>query len=153
MTTSDPGTGPQAPGEHGPAYLPACPSCHALIGELHSDSCTIAWCAALGLQRYAVCDTEHGCRTDPLLDCRTTWSGLYPGFAECRELGWFAQLTPHGWANAGPATPGAIEDLNRLITTCVWDRQQGRYVLPADSKSAVPEARQAQPGERTGKDQ
>lgn len=150
MNTSDPSDRPEATGEHGPANLPACPNCHALIGELHTDACTIAWCAAVGLQRYGVCDAEHGCRTDPRLDCRTAWSGLYPGFAECRDLGWFARLTPDGWVSAEPGTPGAIEDLNRLMTEGAWDPQQGRYVVTGGATTAAPDARMPQPGKHSG---
>lgn len=33
------------------------------------------------------------CRRLPL-DDRMSWTGLWPGFAECREFGWFAKLVP-----------------------------------------------------------
>jgi hypothetical protein len=128
----DNGPGPQDP--------KGCPSCVAEIGELHADLCDIAWCAAVGLQRYGQCDTAHGCRTDPRRDCRTAWSGLHPGFAECRELGWYARLTPHGWESCDPGTPGAIEDLNRLMTRCTWDEQQQRYVAPGADPVPPPDS-------------
>ncbi|GAA2064321.1 hypothetical protein GCM10009839_89760 [Catenulispora yoronensis] len=87
----------------------------------------IGWCAATGRQRNAHCTLARGCRTDPHLDCRTTWTGLRPGYAECRELGWFAVLGPDGWTPTPPGTPGAIEDLNRLVTEAVWDLAARRY--------------------------
>ena len=142
-----PGEHAAAQGEHGGAGLPACPSCHAAVGELHTDQCEIAWCAAVGRQRYGTCDTAHGCHTDPRLDCRTAWSGLHPGFAECRDLGWYAHLTPHGWVSCAPDAPDAIEDLNRLMTKGAWDPQQGRYTVPGGPDTAAPGARPPEPGE------
>jgi hypothetical protein len=139
-----------ARGEHGGESLIACPSCHALTGELHADWCEIAWCAAVGLQRYGACNTAHGCRTDPRRDCRTPWTGLHPGFAECRELGWYAHLTTHGWASCDAATPGAIEDLNRLMTEGRWDPQQGRYLVPDGPETAESEARPPESGQHNG---
>lgn len=151
MNTPPPRNGdPDAKGGPGPGSSPACPSCHARIGELHTDQCDIAWCAAVGLQRYGACDTAHGCRTDPRLDCRTAWSGLHPGFAECRELGWYALLTPHGWASADPGTPGAIEDLNRLMTEAVWDTRQSRYTVPTTHGHGASETPPPESGESAG---
>jgi hypothetical protein len=145
-----PGADTAAHGERGGASLPACPSCHAATGELHTDWCDIAWCAAVGRQRYGACDAACGCRTDPRRDCCTPWTGLHPGFAECRDLGWYAHLTPSGWASCERATPGAIEDLNRLMTTGRWDPQQGRYIVPPGPETATPEARPPESGEHSG---
>jgi len=117
-------------GRSGPADPARCHSCGAGIGVLHADLCDIAWCAAVGLQRYGLCDTAHGCRTDPRRDCRTAWSGQHPGVDDCRRLGWYAVRTPDGWMSAAPETPGAVEDLNRLISEGVWDEEQQRYLAP-----------------------
>jgi hypothetical protein len=118
-----------------------CPDCSALIGELHDDACCVAWCAVLGRQRRDGCDSARGCRTDPQRDCRTTWSGLHPGIAECREIGWFAVRGPDGWTSTAPGTPGAVEDVSRLIAEAVWDPRAQRYRAPgntADPDSGLP---------------
>ncbi len=45
-----------------------------------------------------------------------TWSGEWPGVAECRERGWYAVLRPgQGWVRASADTEGASEDLNRWL--------------------------------------
>lgn len=98
-----------------------------MIGDLHTDRRTIAWCATDCRQRYARCDAFHGGQHDPRVDCRTAWSGHYPGFPECRTLGWFAVLTPQGWVPAPPDAPGAVEDLDRLMRDAVWNPQTRRY--------------------------
>jgi len=115
-----------------------CPDCSARIGELHDDACCVAWCAVLGRQRRDGCDSVRGCRTDPQHDCRTAWSGLHPGIAECRELGWFAELGPDGWISAAPGTPSAIEDVCRLIAEAVWDPRAHRYRAPGDTADPDP---------------
>ena len=115
-----------------------CPGCSARIGELHDDACCVAWCAALGLQRRDGCDTVRGCRTDPQRDCRTAWSGVHPGIAECREFGWFAVLGPQGWTSAAPGTPGAVEDVNRLVAEAVWDPRAQRYRAPGHTSDPDP---------------
>lgn len=115
-----------------------CPDCSARIGELHDDACCVAWCAVLGHQRRDSCDSLRGCRTDPQRDCRTAWSGLHPGVAECRELGWFAVLGPDGWTSAAPGTRGAVEDISRLIAEAVWDPRAHRYRAPGDTADPDP---------------
>lgn len=142
-----PGAGPDRPDVVGDE---PCPDCHVVPGELHEDLCCIAWCAAVGQQRYGRCNAVNGCRTDPQLDCRTRWEGIYPGFAQCRELRWYAHLTANGWASCEPDTPGAIEDLNRLMTQGTWDRQQGRYAVHGAPGAAAPGARLPDSGDRTG---
>ena len=90
----------------------------------------VAWCAATGRQRRDGCDTVHGCRTDPRRDCRTSWTGEQPGLSDARRLGWYAVRTPDGSTSAAPETPGAVEDLNRLIDEGVWVDAQQRYQAP-----------------------
>ncbi|MBR7830615.1 hypothetical protein KDK95_30215 [Actinospica sp. MGRD01-02] len=132
--------------------MPTCPKCPAGVGDLHADWCTIAWCATDGRQRYGRCDVFHGCHHDPRYDCRTAWTGLYPGFAECRALGWFAVLTPEGWIPVSPGTSGAIEDLNRLMRHAVWNHCSGRYEaaepqVPPDTPPATGAAADREPPE------
>ena len=117
---------------------PPCPSCSVAAGQLHDERCDIGWCAAVGRQRDARCSIVNGCRTNRHLDCRTAWTGLHPGVAECREFGWFAVLSPNGWTAAAPGTPGAIEDLNRLISEAVWNPAALRYELPDDADCGGP---------------
>lgn len=67
---------------------------------------------------------------------RMPWSGEYPGVAECREFGFWCvegrKMTPPqpGWVRVPAGTPGATEDLNRMLLTCVWDVDAQRWRLP-----------------------
>jgi hypothetical protein len=61
-----------------------------------------------------------------------------PGIAECRQLGWFAVLGPDGWTSAAPETPGAVEDISRLIAQAIWDHDQQRYLAPHDTDTPNP---------------
>ena len=78
-------------------------------------------------------------------------NGLGPGQADCRRLGWWAVLAPHGWRPAAPDEPGAVEDLNRLISRAAWNAGALRYeVDPGDTPAAdhglrgfVPDGREA----------
>jgi len=118
--------------------LPRCPDCDAGIGELHHDRCDVARCATIGSQRLLRCASVTGCNSDPRIDCRTAWSGLWPGAAECREYGWYASGPP--WTPCSADTPGAIEDLNRLLVECEWDPSAQRFVRPEHSKQSEPPA-------------
>lgn len=111
----------------------ACPDCQVPIGQKHTERCCIAWCARTGRQRRDSCTNGAGCRTSPGYDCGATWSGLMPGVAECRQLGWFAVLGPQGWTSAAPETPGAVEDVSRLIAEAVWDPDHQCYRAPHDT--------------------
>jgi hypothetical protein len=69
---------------------------------------------------------------------RLPWSGEWPGVAECREFGWYAKLIPgEGWVSCDKNDTGAKEDLNRLVTEAVWDRKQGRFILPKPEKKSA----------------
>ncbi|WP_194894152.1 hypothetical protein [Catenulispora pinisilvae] len=129
-TPAPPSGKPADLGESHPADPSACPDCSAAVGTVHADACCVAWCAATGRQRRDGCDAGHGCRTDPRRDCRTTWTGTAPGIDDCRRLGWYAVHTPDGWTSTAPETPGAVEDLNRLIADGVWNETDQRYETP-----------------------
>lgn len=123
----------------------SCPDCGVDPGERHMESCDVARCVICGeqeLQCYA--DDEHGL-ADPDLPPMQTWTGLWPGVAECREWGWYARWTvvteysPDGLPDSGemvpcpPDHPHAMPDLNRLVLAAdrgeiTWDRQRERYV-------------------------
>ncbi|MGW4826282.1 hypothetical protein ACWEOG_01780 [Amycolatopsis japonica] len=90
---------------------PSCPDCRAEIGHSHREGCDVARCLATGLQRLGH-DETCPCPQD-------TWSGLWPGEAECIEFGWMY----------GPGLP----DLNRLLTTAAWDPVAHRWTRPAES--------------------
>jgi hypothetical protein len=101
-----------------------CPKCDAAPGELHEDGCDVEQCPYCGGQLIS-CDCDEEVPRD---DCMP-WEGAWPGTAECREFGWWARRVPgkRGWESCGPDEPGAIEDLNRLHTRAVWDREQKRF--------------------------
>lgn len=104
-----------------------CPTCGAAPGQLHAGGCTVERCPYCGKQLFSCCcdDSLDGVPDDD----RMPWSGEYPGVAECRAFGWFARPGPAGWAPCGQGEPGAREDLNRLYSEAVWDREQRRWVL------------------------
>lgn len=125
-----------------------CPDCGAKVGEKHQGGCDVQRCPLCKGQLltcncvYEVngydMDTleekhpdiygggpteEMWAKFDAEVEKRggyTTWTGEWPGVAECRERGWYAQ-DGHGpdprWGSFCPCsadTPGAIPDLNRL---------------------------------------
>lgn len=104
-----------------------CPDCGVAAGEYHERDCDIEQCPYCGGQLLS-CD----CRAKPPLDDRLPWSGVWPGVDACRAFGWYARLVPgRGWVACSPEDPEATEDLNRLHTQAVWDREQKRFRLPA----------------------
>jgi hypothetical protein len=109
-----------------------CSSCEAAIGKYHTDECDIACCAVTGLQRSAGCRGARGCRVRPGADCRTRWSGAFPGAAEAREYGLYCLARPP-YEPCEPGTPGSMEDINTLYKRCVWDRAAGRWRLKGDT--------------------
>jgi hypothetical protein len=67
-----------------------------------------------------------------------SWTGEWPGEAECREFGWYSR---HGdaskgepyWVPCGPDHPDAEPDMNRLARAAMglrgdayWDVTEGR---------------------------
>lgn len=136
-----------------------CGDCGAAPGQAHKPGCDVERCALCGGQRiscgcvYEVCgigcdtlETTHpevyeDGPTDEMIACYDVvvrlaggplvWTGEWPGVAECRELGWYAVLIPgRGWVRCEKGTPGASEDLNRLVTEGRWDRTARCFVRP-----------------------
>ena len=70
----------------------------------------------------------RGCRNRPGADCRTRWTGEYPGAAEAREYGLYCLASPP-YEPCEPGTVGAMEDFNSLLRLCVWDREADRWRL------------------------
>ncbi|MFE9679189.1 hypothetical protein ACFYO5_34590 [Streptomyces sp. NPDC006259] len=99
-----------------------CPRCLVSVGSLHMDHCTVARCAFTGLQRFGC---GHGGDR-----CRTTWSGQWPGDAECIEYGFYSRIGPNGWESCSADASDAMPDINRLYSECRWDVRTQRMVLP-----------------------
>ena len=101
-----------------------CPDCGVQPGDYHQVGCDIEQCPYCGGQLIS-CD----CGRTPPLDDRMPWTGVWPGRAECREFGWYANLVPgKGRLSCRAGERGATEDLNRLHAEAVWDRTEKRFI-------------------------
>ncbi|ATM24711.1 hypothetical protein SMD44_p10212 (plasmid) [Streptomyces alboflavus] len=100
-----------------------CPRCHTAVGERHTATCDVALCRVTGHPR-----THCGHVTN---SCNSTWTGQWPGHAECIEYGFYTRIGPHGYEQCGPGTPDALPDLSRLRDECRWDVRTQRMVRPA----------------------
>lgn len=91
-----------------------CRDCAAAPGERHSDGCDVARCSECGQQLISCDEHPHA--------LPSTWTGEWPGKAECREFGWYTDPDSH-W--------GVIEDLNRLYVDphVAWDKSLERFIL------------------------
>jgi len=95
-----------------------CPDCGVKTGQLHRRGCDVERCPYCGLQMG--CDCKGGEVPD---DDRIPWSGEWPGVEDCRRLGLYARMVPgRGWVPCEKDDEGAMEDLNSLISQCIWDR-------------------------------
>ena len=128
-----------------------CNDCGTKPGELHTAGCDIERCPRCGMQKIA-CDCIYEvCGMDPSTleedhpeiysegptdemyatwDAewaarRIPWSGEYPGSSECREYGFWCVGPP--WVSVPEGTPGATEDMNRLVSTCHWDQDAQKF--------------------------
>jgi hypothetical protein len=108
VRVSGPFVDPLAAALSGQRLMPSCPDCSAQIGERHNEGCDVERCSICYGQRL-LCDCDDH---DPLAEA---WQGEWPGAAECRAYGWWALRTDDGWRPCPPETPGAREDINRLI--------------------------------------
>ena len=116
--------------------LPNCPDCAVEPGMAHDEGCDVARCLFTGWQRL-MCGGNHqdmGVAGPPyrvgVAKCgQQVWTGRWPGDAECEEFGWWTVLVAgQGWKRVPAGTPGALHDLNRLVTDARWDHQAGRWV-------------------------
>lgn len=98
--------------------LTNCPDCSVTPGIRHEDGCDVSRCPECGTQAL-----QCG---DHLTARQSTWTGEWPGDAECREWGWFTDVTyPDGEVETVP-------DLNELFPALMrgeiyWDKQTERY--------------------------
>ena len=91
-----------------------CPDCAVEPGNVHDGGCDVERCSVCKGQWISCGHDNH----DPE---QSKWTGLWPGVAECRELGFWCierrdARHPIGgcfWPCAADY-PGAREDLNRL---------------------------------------
>lgn len=103
---------------------PTCPDCGATIGKHHRRGCDVARCLATGQQRLS-CGERHDHGKD-------TWTGRWPGDAECEQFGWYVQdrcTEGLGFVPCAPDAPGAMTDLNRLVYDARWDPGEQRWRL------------------------
>lgn len=122
-----------------------CPDCGVTPGQQHHEGCDVARCVVCGMQQLQ-CNPrrEHGLAGANLPPMQT-WTGQWPGDAECREFGWYARWTitteysPDGLPDSGNSIPCPAEhpharlDLNRLAYAAAvgqidWSRERERYV-------------------------
>jgi hypothetical protein len=106
----------------------SCYVCKAAPGELHEMGCQVELCPYCGHQLISCCCGE-GSDVIPDAD-RMPWTGEWPGFAECREFGWYCLPCAYAFVRCGPDAPEAMPNLNRLHTEAVWDKKAKRFVLP-----------------------
>jgi hypothetical protein len=85
--------------------LPNCHDCGIKPGQAHKPGCDIERCSSCGQQKLG-CECEDH---DPLF---ARWTGVWPGYAEARELGLFTKWTDKGWQKCYAFDPEAKPDLN-----------------------------------------
>lgn len=116
-----------------------CFDCGVSPGQLHRPGCDIEKCPRCGGQAiscgcinevcgedddYSKWDAEWGGRRMP-------WTGEWPGNAECHEYGFWCRWDgSRGWVTCSKDTPGAREDLNRLVTEGRWNVERQRFEMP-----------------------
>lgn len=101
--------------------LKDCPFCGVDIGELHIEGCDVERCPDCGGQ-YISCDCEE------IYEERIIWDGNWPGTKECQEYGWYSKMGKNGWEPCSKDDPEASENLNRLISECIWDKKLKRFM-------------------------
>lgn len=110
-----------------PSWLEPCPDCAAQVGQFHQPGCDVAQCLHHGGQRL-MCEMDASYRDH---DCGSDmWTGTWPGVEDCRRLGfWCTDPRTPPMRPCSPDTPGASEDLNRLVKDCYWDAEVQRWEL------------------------
>jgi hypothetical protein len=99
-----------------------CPGCDVSPGNNHIPGCDIETCPECGMQSIG-CDCEKRTGNIP-------WEGDGHNKITCRKLGWYATYIPNtGWKPCNSYSHGATEDLNRLYSEAVWDKETLQFVL------------------------
>jgi hypothetical protein len=128
----------------------SCHDCGAEPGECHKTNCDTERCPACGGQalqclrpaddgKGMVCDNLRVWVDDSEL---LPWDGEWPGKKECREYGFWCKWKDRArgmagtWVRCDKDDPEASEDLNRLVTECVWDRARRKFVLPSEKPAS-----------------
>lgn len=164
---------PCACGQPVTSPLHACRDCGAQVGQPHDHGCDVERCQYTGMQWIACggtsdfgccCEDDNGYDADGYTvhtcgqvphDCGSeVWTGVWPGYVEAIEYGWFVYWVPmpehvreafefglalglkarkdmpYGWVACGPEHSDAVPDVTRLIQLCDWDHKQRRWVRP-----------------------
>ena len=111
-----------------------CGDCGCKVRELHHDYCDVERCPNCGGQLLSC-----GCRrTQKLMGMRRPWSGVWPGYDECIEFGWYSKMIPGqvGWHSCPESDPDGTPDLNRLYVDAHWDKKLQRFVRNGTSPAA-----------------
>ena len=117
-----------------------CPDCGVGVGETHYLGCDVERCPICGGQAIGCGCFYEMCEKDPEIMAkfeeflanrggRITWTGKWPGVAECEEWGWYAKLVQgKGWVSCDKDDPEGMHDINRLVMEATWDPEKRRYV-------------------------
>lgn len=117
-----------------------CPDCGVAPGEHHKLGCDVCRCPACGRQELS-CDcafdtavvgdlaaSQLAAFNEKWAAKRKPWTGVWPGWEECREYWFWCLMAGTCAIHVGPDCPGAVPDLNRLYAECVWDAEQQKFV-------------------------
>lgn len=106
-----------------------CPGCGVAPGDEHTNGCGVARCLATGRQRLQcemLATTGIGVNHDG--DCgNDIWTGEWPGTEDAIRLGFWCDPTDLPLRPCDPDTPGAVPDLNRLMSDARWDPTTRRW--------------------------
>ena len=101
-----------------------CPGCNAKPGSMHYGGCDVERCYSCGYQLISC-----SCKEELVHDNRMSWTGKWPGIAECEEFGLWAKMVPgKGWTPCDKDDEGASPDLNTLVSKYRWDRAKHKFV-------------------------
>ena len=99
--------------------LRPCPDCGCKEGDTHEPYCDIEQCAECGRQRLSC-----SCRTKK----RIPWASDRGDIKDAIRLGWYAKLErSQGWVPCDKDDPEGCPDLNRLLSTCTWNKRKWRW--------------------------
>ncbi len=106
-----------------------CPECGVARGRWHQAECGWEQCAYCG---------EHAADCDCVvpLDDRLAWTGQCPWLDACLAWGFFEREVGGAWIPCRAEDPGSEPDLSRLMSECVWDRAEKRFVSAIRSRRA-----------------